>query len=121
MNEQNPNRLPGSPPLGEPVLGIKPVAVVERSPTGIALLPQVVVKVATIVCGLAAVGVAVFTTLLPAPWAVTGLAICSSIVGLGTVLGIASPGVRSGAGAQAAPVQHVPAEAPPGFQRGPQP
>lgn len=98
--EQNPNRLPGSPELGQPVLGIQPVAVVARSPTGLALIPQVVIKVGTVLVGLAAIGVPIFTTMLPAPWAATGLAICSSIVGIGTVLGIVSPGVRSDAGPQ---------------------
>ncbi len=96
----NPNRLPGSPALGEPVLGLSSVPTIERSPTGLAVLPQVAVKVATVVVGLAAIGVGIFTVMLPAPWAVTGLAICSSIVGIGTVLGIASPGVRTGAGTQ---------------------
>ena len=92
----------------EPKLGLAPVAVVERSPTGLALLPQVAVKIATVVVGLAAIGVVVFTSLMPAagatiaplPWVVTGLAICSSIVGLGTVLGIMSPGARAAPGTQ---------------------
>ncbi len=96
----NPNRLAGSPVLGEPALGLSPVAVVERSPTGLALLPQVAVRIATVVVGLAAVGVTVFTVLLPAPWAATGLAVCSSIVALGTAVGLASPGVRSAPGTQ---------------------
>lgn len=94
----NPNRLEGLPSLGQPALGVQPVAVVERSPTGLAVLPQVAVKVMTVLVGLAAIGIPIFTTMLPAPWAVTGLAICSSVVGIGTVFGIASPGVRTGAG-----------------------
>ncbi len=100
MTDPNPNRLAGSPALGEPALGLQPVAVVERSPTGLALLPQMVVKVAVVVVGLAAIGIPIFSAMLPAPWAVSGLAICSSIVGLGTVLGIASPGARSLPGTQ---------------------
>jgi hypothetical protein len=92
------------------------LAPIPASPTGIALLPQAVIRVATVVIGLAAVGIPIFTTLLPAPWAVTGLAICSSIVGLGTVLGIASPGVRQ-AGTAVAPALQVP-QSP---ARGPQP
>ena len=89
------------PPFpSEPKLGLTPVAVVERSPTGLAVLPQVAVKVATVLVGLAAIGVPIFSTMLPAPWAVTALAVCSSIIGIGTVLGIASPGVRKEAGAQ---------------------
>lgn len=88
------------PPFpSEPKLGLAPVAVVERSPTGLAVVPQVVVKVVTVLVGLAAIGIPVFTTMLPAPWAATGLAICSSIVAIGTVFGIASPGVRTQAGA----------------------
>ncbi len=68
-------------------------------------MPQVVVKVMTVLVGLAAIGIPIFTTMLPAPWAVTGLAICSSIVGIGTVFGIASPGVRTGAGQVEAKVE----------------
>ena len=92
-------------------MGLAPVQVVERSPTGLALLPQVAVKIATVLVGLAAIGIPVFTTMLPAPWAATGLAICSSIIGIGTVLGIASPGVRKEAGAQ--PVVEQPRVGPP--------
>jgi hypothetical protein len=89
------------PPFpSEPKLGLDPVQVVERSPTGLALLPQMAVKVAVVVVGLAAVGIPIFTAMLPAPWAATGLAICSSIVGLGTVLGIVSPGARASPGTQ---------------------
>ncbi len=98
----NPNRLAGSPAMGEPALGLQPVAVVERSPTGLALIPQVLLKVATVVVALAGVGVIVFTALMPAagatvaplPWVTTGLAICSGIVAIGTTLGIVSQGVR---------------------------
>ncbi len=87
-------------------MGLTPVAVVERSPTGLAVLPQVLVKILTVVVGLAALGVGVFSMFLPAPWAVTALAVCSAIVGLGAAFGIASPGIRNQAGA--APV--VPAK-----------
>lgn len=107
----NPHRLEGLPTLGSPAIGLAPVAIVERSPTGLAVLPQVAVKIATVLVGLAAIGIPVFTTMLPAPWAATGLAICSSIIGIGTVLGIASPGVRKEAGAQ--PVVEQPRVGPP--------
>lgn len=108
MSDANPNRLAGSPALGEPALGLQPVSVVERSPTGLALVPQVLLKIATVIVGLASVGVVVFTVLMPAagatvaplPWVLSGLAICSSIVAIGTTLGIMSPGVRAGAGTQ---------------------
>lgn len=103
------------PPFpSEPMLGLAPVAVVERSPTGLAVVPQVLVKVMTVLVGLAAIGIPVFTTMLPAPWAVTALTVCSSVVGIGTVFGIASPGVRSQPGAVTAPVAVPP-------QRGPNP
>ncbi len=111
MSEQNPHRLAGSPALGEPALGLSPVAVVERSPTGLALLPQMVVRVATVIVGLAAVGAGVFPLFLPAPWAATGGAVCLAIVGLGATLGLASPGVRSSPGTQ--PVTLAAPAAPP--------
>jgi hypothetical protein len=87
----------------EPKLGLNPVPVIERSPTGIAMIPQVLLKVAAIIVALAGVGVVVFTALMPAagatvaplPWVVTGLAICSGIVAVGTTLGIVSQGVRT--------------------------
>ena len=50
----NPHRLEGLPTLGSPAIGLAPVAVVERSPTGLAVLPQVAVKIATVLVGLAA-------------------------------------------------------------------
>ena len=95
-----PDELSRPPFPSEPKMGIQPVSMVERSPTGLAVLPQVVVKVVTVLVGLAAIGIPIFTTMLPAPWAATGLMVCSSIVGIGTVFGIASPGVRKEAGAQ---------------------
>ena len=107
----NPHRLDGSPVLGQPALGGGPIAVVERSPTGIALLPQIVVKVATVIVGLAAIGAGIFPLFLPAPWAATGGAVCLAIVGLGATLGLASPGVRSQPGTQ--PVTLAAPAAPP--------
>lgn len=96
----NPNRLAGSPVLGEPALGLAPVAVVERSPTGLALIGPVLVKVGIVLAALSSVGTVVFTLMLPAPWAVTGLAVCSSVTAALVALGIASPGARSGVGTQ---------------------
>lgn len=85
-------------PIGTPMLGVTPVAVVERSPTGLALIGPVLVKVGTVLAALAAVGTVVFSAMLPAPWAVTGLMVCSSITAALVALGIASPGVRTQAG-----------------------
>lgn len=82
----------------------KRVEAIPRSPTGLAILPQVLIKVATVVVGLATVAGGIFAIFLPAPWAVTGAAICGSIIGLGATLGISSQGIR------AAPV--VPAVSP---------
>ncbi len=62
------------------------------SPTGIALLPQLLVKIATVV-----VAVAVFVMTLPTmgiPLPPPVLAVCSAITGLGIVLGIGSQGIR---------------------------
>lgn len=89
-----------------PKLGEAPVAVVVRSPTGIAMIGPVLVKVGTVLAALAAVGSVVFAALLPAPFAVTGLAVCASITAAMTALGVASPGVRSQPGA--APVVEAP-------------
>lgn len=100
MTDPNPNRLAGSPALGEPALGLAPVAVVERSPTGLALLPQMLVKIAAVVVGLAAVGLTVVTVLPPTPLTAQIQAICLAVVGVGATLGIASPGARSGVGTQ---------------------
>lgn len=111
MTEPNPNRLQGSPALGEPALGLSPVAVVERSPTGLALVGPVLVKIGTVLAALSAVGTVVFAALLPAPFAVTGLAVCASVTAALTALGIASPGVRTQAGTQ--PVTLAAASAPP--------
>lgn len=80
----------------------KRLAPIPVSPTGLAMLPQILIQVATVVCGLAAVGVAVFTAMLPAPWAITGLGICSAIVALGVPLGISSQGARKVEAAPAA-------------------
>ena len=98
--EPNPHRLAGSPVLGEPALGLSPVAVVERSPTGLALIGPALVKIGTVLAALAAVGSVVFAAMLPAPWAVTGLAVCASVTAAMTALGVASPGVRTQAGTQ---------------------
>ena len=100
MTDPNPNRIAGSPAFGEPALGLSPVSVVERSPTGLAMLPQVLIKVATVLVALAVVGLTVFALFLPAPWAATAVAICTGVIGVGSVLGIASPGLRTQAGTQ---------------------
>ncbi len=118
----NPHRLAGSPALGEPALGTANISVVERSPTGIALLGQNVVRVATVIVGLAAVGLGIFPMFLPQPWAVTGAAICAAIVGLGATMGIASPGVRAGQGTQPVTVAQRPTDPAPSAPRvGPSP
>ena len=95
----NPRRLSGSPALGSPALGLETVPVVERSPTGFSAIPQILVRAGAVLAALSAVGSVVFAALLPAPFAVTGLAVCASITAALTALGIASPGVRSQPGA----------------------
>jgi hypothetical protein len=62
-----------------------PIAV---SPTGTPVIPQVAVRVAAAVVGIAGV---LMTTLPPHT---VGFRLCAGIVALGTMLGIASPGVR---------------------------
>lgn len=58
------------------------------SPTGAPAIPQTVVKVATVVVGAAALAI----TVLP-PHTVA-FRICTAIIGLGALLGVASPGLR---------------------------
>ncbi len=89
-----PTRLAGSPPLGEPALGLAPVPNANISPTGLALLPQVAVRIGMAVAALAAIGTIVFTALLPAPFAVVGVSVCGAVTGLCAALGFASPGLR---------------------------
>lgn len=98
MTEQNPNRLAGSPALGEPALGLSPIAVVERSPTGIALLPQIALKIATVLVVIAGVVVTLPSAGIALPPVV--LAIAGAVLALGTALGIASQGVRVHPGTQ---------------------
>lgn len=106
------NRLDGSPKLNEPALGIQPVAVVERSPTGIALVGQTIVKGATVVVAVAAAVAAVMVVLPPTPLTAQITAICIAIATAGAALGIASPGARAGGSAGAAPVTDL--KRPPG-------
>lgn len=68
---------------------------IPQSPTGLALIGPTLVKVGTVIAALAAVGTVVFAALLPAPFAVTGLAVCASITSILTVFGIVSPGARA--------------------------
>ncbi len=105
----NPNRLAGSPALGEPALGLQPVAVVERSPTGAALIPQVLLKFATVLVLVAGVVLSLPTMGIGLPPIV--LTISGLIVALGTSLGIASQGVRMAPGTQ--PVTLASPSAPP--------
>jgi len=94
----NPHRLAGSPAMGEPALGSQPVAVVERSPTGLALLPQIALKIATVLVVIAGVIVTLPSAGIALPPVV--LAIAGAVLALGTALGIASQGVRVHPGTQ---------------------
>ena len=75
-------------------LGIPTSSCFDRilSPTGKPVLGQLFVQIATVVVGLAALVVGMPATGVTLPPVV--LAICSAIVGLGSVLGIVSQGVR---------------------------
>lgn len=95
-----PTRLAGSPAMGEPALGLSPVSVVERSPTGLALIPQLLVKIGVVMGALGTVGTAIFTALLPAPWAATGLGISAALATLGATVASMGPGLRKDAGTQ---------------------
>ena len=108
----NPNRLAGSPALGEPALGLAPVAVVERSPTGLALLPQVAVKIATVVVGLAAIGVVVFTSLMPAAGATiaaTATLATTGLVGVSTSATLTAAATITAAGSVTGALDPAPA------------
>lgn len=94
--------------IGEPMLGLTPVAVVERSPTGLALIGPILTRAGLVIAALAAVGQVAFGAMLPAPWAVTGLAICSAVTAACVALGIASPGIRAPGTNGAAPVVESP-------------
>ncbi len=102
----NPHRLEGLPPLGQPALGAQPVSVVERSPTGIALLGQNVTRIAATIGALAFLAGTVLAMFLPQPWAVTGASVCGAIVLLTTQITGISPGIRTQTGA--APVVEKP-------------
>ena len=96
----NPHRLEGLPSLGSPAYGIQPVAVVERSPTGVALLGQNLIRIASVVGGLAVLVGGIFALFLPQPWAATGAAICASVALVATKIEAMGPGIRTQAGAQ---------------------
>ncbi len=87
------DELSRSPFPSEPKLGLAPVAVVTRSPTGLALLPQIAVKVATVLVLLAGVVVTLPSAGVALPPIV--LTIAGAVLALGTALGIASQGVRT--------------------------
>ncbi len=70
------------------------LAPIPQSPTGLAVLPQVLIKIATVIVGLAAVAMSALAVLPPFPWTAAALAVCGSIVGLGATLGISSQGIR---------------------------
>jgi hypothetical protein len=65
---------------------------IQQSPTGVAILPQLLVKGATVLVGAAGLLLTLTTQgiALP-PLAVT---ICTAVVSIGAALGIASQGVR---------------------------
>lgn len=66
---------------------------IPSSPTGIALLPQLLVRVATVVVALAGTLLALTTQGIALPPIV--VTVCTVVLALGTALGIASQGVRS--------------------------
>ncbi len=78
----------------EPKLGLAPVEVIARSPTGIAMIGQTLTRLAVGVQALAAAVGGVFALFLPAPWAVTGAAVCAGVYAVCGVITGASPGVR---------------------------
>ncbi len=82
------------PPLpSEPKMGLVSVPVVERSPTGAALIPQVSLKVATVLVLVAGVIVTLPSAGIALPPVV--LSIAGAVLAIGTALGIASQGVRA--------------------------
>lgn len=91
-----PDELSRPPFPSEPKMGLTPVAVVERSPTGIALLPQYATRIALVLVAVAGVVVTLPSAGVPLPPAV--IAIASAVLAIGTALGIASPGVRKAQG-----------------------
>ncbi len=86
------------PPFpSEPKMGLQPVENANVSPTGVALLGQNIVRVASVIGGLAVLVGGIFALFLPQPWAVTGAAICASVVLLATKIEAMGPGIRKAA------------------------
>lgn len=94
-----PDELSRPPFPSEPKMGLQPVPVVERSPTGIALVGQTFVRVATGAKALALLVGGVLVVLPPLPWTMTALAICAGVYGVAELITGAGPGIRKEAGA----------------------
>lgn len=100
------------PPFpSEPKMGLAPVAVVEHSPTGLALVGQTLTRWAVGIgafATLVAVTCGTLATAVPvtAPWAVPAAAIAGAVVLVCNQVTGASPGLRKEAGPQ--PVMEPP-------------
>ncbi len=77
------------------------------SPTGTAVLPQALLKVAATLVGVAALALSILPSLPDAPWIKTATAVATAVVGLGALLGISSQGIRQTETAAAAKVTDV--------------
>lgn len=88
------------PPFpAEPKMGIQPVPVVERSPTGIAMVGQTLVRIATGAKALALTVAGIVVLLPPMPWTVQVLTVCAGVYGVSELITGAGPGIRKEAGA----------------------
>lgn len=79
--------------IGEPLLGLAPVPVT-ASPTGVALLGQNLIRVVSVVGGLAMLVGGIFAVFLPQPWAVTGASISAAVAALALKIEAMGPGLR---------------------------
>ncbi len=95
--------------IGEPLLGMAPVAVVPRSPTGVALFSQYALKIAIFVVGVAAIALELPSMGLALPAGV--LTAAGIAMKVGVLLGIGSQGLRTQVGP--APIVQAPRVGPP--------
>ncbi len=77
------------------------------SPTGLAILPQGLLKVVAAFVALAASALTVLPMLPDAPWVKTATTVATAVIALGSLVGITSQGIRKTGEAAAAKVTTV--------------
>lgn len=88
------------PPFpSEPKMGVTPVPVVERSPTGLAVVGQTLVKVATGAKALALLVGGIVAMVPPMPWTTQVFVVCAGVYGIAELITGMGPGIRKEPGA----------------------